>query len=747
MKKISNIVLLNFNKDKFCLFTITKIFLVIFIVMPIELGSAPHIIIKKEKEIYPIGLNLDILEDINGKLTIDNVSSDKFSNKFIPSQNEKPGFGFTDSIYWIRFTINAEKNIHKKWYLELAYPLMDKIELYTPNKDKGFINEKAGYAYPFNNRKVKNRNFVFNLKIKNKLVNTYYMRFENKDRMEMPLTLWTKKAFLDNNHTEQYILGIYYGIIFVMILYNFMLFISIRDKSFLFYVLYISFFCLFQLTQNGFAYEYYWPHSLSSYNHYIPGSVLLLLFFSILFSQSYLNTIINTPKTHKFLNILRVFSILFLILSIIISYSLSILIGSFLALTTITTIIITSIICLRKKYRPATFFVIAVSAIMLGAIVFTLKIIAVLPNNFFTSNAIQIGSVIEVVLLSLGLGDKINILKNENEFAQQAAIANLKETSIKNRKIEELNKELKKNIDNLKEANIKISISEKKYKLLVEGSNEIFFSLDDNFNFLTVNKSIKTHLKINPKKLISKNFLDIVSNDENKLLGFKFVQDKLKEFKENYNPIRFKAEFETPKIEEPKEMQISLEYINFEGKNEIIGKASNLIEDSLLKYFVNEKQAYSLKNYLFGATEISQRMTRNLSLFLNPNDVNNIRLAIFEIIINAIEHGNLGITFEEKTEAMLNGNYFDFLAKRLNDPENNKKRILVEFSINKEKAVYRISDQGIGFDHKKLFKEEIDSSNKKMLAHGRGISLTRQIFDKVKYNSKGNKVLLLKLLS
>ncbi|HPX92307.1 MAG TPA: ATP-binding protein, partial [Spirochaetota bacterium] len=166
-------------------------------------------------------------------------------------------------------------------------------------------------------------------------------------------------------------------------------------------------------------------------------------------------------------------------------------------------------------------------------------------------------------------------------------------------------------------------------------------------------------------------------------------------------------------------------------------------DSKFLDAFISEKCEYMIRNLLFEADSISHRITDNLQKYMDKSEVNLIRIGLREIIINSIEHGNLNITFEEKSEAIMNDRYFSFLNQRQNHPEYKDRRVRIEYLISPTKAVYKITDQGKGFNHKKYMNNELLKDN---LAHGRGIAMVRNIFDEVRYNFRGNQVLLVKYL-
>jgi anti-sigma regulatory factor (Ser/Thr protein kinase)/PAS domain-containing protein len=374
------------------------------------------------------------------------------------------------------------------------------------------------------------------------------------------------------------------------------------------------------------------------------------------------------------------------------------------------TIITSAIVCMRRGFRPARFFLIAWLFFLCGLVLIALNKLHVLPVMFITEYANQIGSALEVTLLSLALADRINIINQEKNEAQLAAIQ-----------------------------------AQEKYKLLVEGTNDIIFSLDENWEFITVNNAIMNQLKIDPISGASMNFLDLIY-DENPAAAVskKLVLEKLNTFRSNHEPLTFRVAFKSSIVAEPKELQVKLEYINIEGKNEILGKATSGQEDVIINYFNSEKQKFIIGNFLTAADDVAEHVTRNLIKFMTQKNVKLARIAVREMIINAIEHGNLDISYDEKSEAIMNDTYFELIANRRDDPRFRERRVFIEYSIDSGSVTYTIADEGNGFDHSDVIRNDSSRANREMHAHGRGISMAKNIFDSVTYNIKGNQVTLLK---
>ncbi len=391
-------------------------YLLLLFLFPSDLLAANAVMLESGRGEYPLAAYLDILEDREGKLTIEDAASPELSAKFIPNKKKSISFGFTDSAYWVRFTISPPVlDIKKEWLLEIALPTIDYVEIYIPEPSGEFEVKRTGRAAPFSERAIGHRNFVFSLPPPSGVEQTYYLRFKSEDGIFLPMTLLSKDHFYKKAYKEYIFLGVYYGAIFIMILYNLFVFISLRDRNYLFYILYVAGHGLFQLVLNGVAYEYLWP-GLTWWNKHAEiffGS--FAMFWAGVFARGFLSTRLYTPK----LDIALLFGIglsaILSALSLIIAYSVTAKIINLLVLYQVIVTISAAVLCWKKRYKPARYFTIAWSSFLLGILLIVSANFNILPFNFVTLYGMQIGSVFDVTLLSLALADRINIMKEERE--------------------------------------------------------------------------------------------------------------------------------------------------------------------------------------------------------------------------------------------------------------------------------------------------------------------------------------------
>lgn len=313
------------------------------------------------------------------------------------------------------------------------------------------------------------------------------------------------------------------------------------------------------------------------------------------------------------------------------------------------------------------------------------------------------------------------------------------------RKIDGLNSDLRERTRDLRETRVQYDFSKEKYRLLVEGSKDVIFSLDENLKFITANRTLLEILGTNEESIKTQSLFDILHDTDERSVTAQFVEEKIENFLKDNKPITLKLDFKTPLGIEPVSMQVHLEIIRIDERNEIFGRGTSIAEDVLNKFLQSERQNYRIGNLLLVADDLSYRITRNLQKYIDKRERNLIRIAVREIIINAIEHGNLAITFEEKSREMTGDNYFQYLNERQKDPRFRDRGVTIDYHVDRDRVIYKITDEGKGFDYRKFLNGEVEL-NESMLAHGRGITLAKNIFDDIRFNESGNEVSLIKML-
>lgn len=391
------------------LFQLTFVFLLFFTGL---LHATPTVEILPDDDKTNLGPYIEWLEDKSGELTFEQVRTlpDKVFNS---SDNYTFNQGYTSSSYWLKVQVKFSAELtNRHWLLEIPFPLLDYIALYKPDATNNYTVIHSGDRSPFSQRDFNTTDFVFNLQPQQQN-NTYYLHVKTQDSLQVPLFLWSDTAFPKSNALSTGLQGIYFGIMIVMVLYNLFIYLSVRDRSYLYYISYISVFTLFQASLQGYSFEYFWPNNTWWANTNIPFLGVLALFFAALFARNFLHTKELMPKLDK--SLIFIASALFITLPIIIfgSYNAGIYSAIFSTFIFFNLVLLTGFIAAYDGNRTAKIFVIAWSIFLISGVISMLGMLDIVPLEFGSQIAIQIGSALEVILLSMALADRINLIEQE----------------------------------------------------------------------------------------------------------------------------------------------------------------------------------------------------------------------------------------------------------------------------------------------------------------------------------------------
>ena len=331
-----------------------------------------------------IGTYLEIAEDSNNDFEFPNFPSDV---KFVRSDAETPNLGLSKSTYWIKFTVRNLSD-EPKIFLELAYPMLHSCELFSLDSGK-IENRSILETYSFSEREVNHQSIVFKLLINKDSAKTFYLKIKGGRQVVLPLILRTENGFFQSALLSEIITGIFIGIILVMILYNLFIYFSTRDKSYLYYVLYIMFIGLAQTTLNGYTFKYLWPQAHFFNNTAVVWFSALAGICAIFFIKEFLHISERAPIWGKLLYVIIGIYLIAVIFAItgkgMLSYR-------FVDLGGLTGAVLTFVIALKLSllgYRPAKFFLLAWSIFLLGLILFVMRNLNLLQYNVFTNYKIS----------------------------------------------------------------------------------------------------------------------------------------------------------------------------------------------------------------------------------------------------------------------------------------------------------------------------------------------------------------------
>ncbi len=460
---MKNIILQVFIGICFNLITILCIF------MPAH--AQKTLLLSDQQNSYSLGMYLEFLEDPEGNLSINDVTSTEYDARFVACNEKVPNFGFTKSVYWVRFrVVNGTKTNICQWRLSLGFANIHYIDLYKPAPNsQSFDVIQTGMMRPLETKDVPFHRFVFKLSLPLQTEQIIFLRFKNSASMTLPMTLLSTETFNQESMKELFFLGLFSGILIIMIVYNLFLFISLRDKSYLYYTLSVFTFLVFVLSQRGLAYQYLWPN-LIWWNHLaVPLFNALLLICILIFTDTFLLLKASFYKLHQIINALLVISVMLTILVPFTNYGIIIQPIVLLSLFIPFIILIAGFRSWRQGYQPARYFLFGIVILIITGIITALTRLGLFPSNFFTEYGPLFGIIFLVGLLSLALVDRINLLKTG---------------------VEKINKELVE--------------SEKKYRYIFENIQDVYYEINLDGTIIEISPSVEYFSLYKRDELIGK---------------------------------------------------------------------------------------------------------------------------------------------------------------------------------------------------------------------------------------------------
>jgi len=347
------------------------------------------------------------------------------AGRFKPVDRWPPTFGFAEGVHWFALDLRNVDHPDESWLYVVEYALLDHLDLhlrYSDGRDQRFL---SGDREPYAARSVDHRHFNFALKLPIGQHVRSLLRVQTESSVQVPIAIYSDHAFLETHQRSQLGLGLYYGVLIGLLLYNLLIFLSVRDRSYPYYIGYVALFGLALACLNGISYQVLWP----TWPRWDDAVLLLAIGGSltcmVLFTNSFLELPKRQPKLARVLRIAAWALGVITLASPFISYRHAILLETASVFLLAILMIGAGFSAWRHGYRPAYYFLLAWSFMVAGIVVYACVSFGMLPKNFFTEYGIQFGSGIEMVLLSLGLAYRFKLLREQNLQLQLEATERL----------------------------------------------------------------------------------------------------------------------------------------------------------------------------------------------------------------------------------------------------------------------------------------------------------------------------------
>ncbi|WP_260997354.1 GGDEF domain-containing protein [Thalassolituus hydrocarboniclasticus] len=385
------------------------------------------------------------LVDSGAQASLDEIR--RRSADFIAVDNRRQlNFGYTHDAYWLRLEIQSQLLQPKLWILEFEYAYLDDVSLYVVRPDN--IKEMhAGRYVPVSQWPVPARNAAFPLMLNPGEDIVLYMRVVTQAGMALNTRLLSADQYaLDNNQTV-IIMALYFGMLIALGSYNFLLFLALRQKTFLLYSAFVFTFGFAASGMNGIGPLMLWPDmALTGFaDRIVPAGFSVATALAMMFARSFLQMQTLAPRWHRFLSMAIPLWWFGAALTLFSNVQHALQIMSVMGIMTTVTLLATGIAALRCKVPAAGIFVIAWTLLLIGTALLSVRNAGLIPSNFFTVYGMQLGSAAEMLLLSFALAARFNDLKRQKEKAQQALLDTLmQQEKILEQRVSERTSELEK---------------------------------------------------------------------------------------------------------------------------------------------------------------------------------------------------------------------------------------------------------------------------------------------------------------
>lgn len=387
---------------------------------PLALAQPTPLLLNDAAQAFSPLPHLDVLDDTTGTLTFEQVRT-SHADRFRRAPEGISPRGIPHAIHWARFTVRRETADAVKWWLTIR---ADSVTVFLPQADGPPVVVRTGFLVPVDARSVQ-RGFPVAAELRLPLdrAQPVYLRIQHEhDTYRTGNTptvprLEAASTARDALTRRDYFQGAFFGVMLALGLYNLFLYVTIRSRPYLYYVLVTLLWALYWMTGLGYHIDFGWPADVAGAYEVNFFVMLGVPIFHVLFTQHFLNTRQSVPRLHYVLTAILAGCLVAGLLAAAGAWISAERLAASLALVFAPTVITAGVLVYRSGYTPARYYLLACAVLSLGVVLYTLRWFGVLPETALTLYSLQIGVVLEAILFSLALADRIRLLERERNQA------------------------------------------------------------------------------------------------------------------------------------------------------------------------------------------------------------------------------------------------------------------------------------------------------------------------------------------
>ena len=354
-------------------------------------------------------------------LSLDQVQSGRWAGQWRPLLNT--AVPATAQDLWLRCAFRSGTGTATRWLLLAQTDYLDGLDVYLQHPDGRVEHHLLNSTLPYaQTHALPLRPFNLRLSLPPGQTLTLYARVPTAYRATFAVA--EQASILQWSRAGDWLMGPYFGVMLALLVYNLLLFFSVRDRSYLYYALYVTAFTAAQLDMTGY-WRLLWPSALSGFGIDLRQNFVLActIFFGTLTARAFLETPRMLPRFDRLLRLTLVLAWLPLLSFLTPSPQAAPWWQAGTALWTSAVLLTAGTLALRAGYRPARYYMVGWTLLLVAVVNYYLSEVGLLPRfGFWTTHGVHVASALEMVLLSLGLADRINLAKKDKQQAQDEAL-------------------------------------------------------------------------------------------------------------------------------------------------------------------------------------------------------------------------------------------------------------------------------------------------------------------------------------
>ena len=390
---------------------------------------------------FEIGHQLRFFEDTSSTMDYESVKA-LSENSFTPLEKKIDAQYFTNSSFWYKFEVQNKEQTPLDRIIYFGVPWLDSVNIFVQDQDRQLSTYKGGDTYPFDNREINNHLINFNHHFEPG-VSTVYVKVKTRDPFVVSISIVDTFTFLTKTGEEAIVTSFIYGVIIAMLLYNFVLFLNIKVKAYFFYVLYLSAFIVAHASYNCHTFKWFLFDYPDIQNWMESTTIFIFAITGLLFAQSFLNLKEYFPRLYQLNKTFIRSYVLIMLVTALFGYHVHIIFS--IGLTVIFSVYLFALAfyTLIRGNRYSRFFLLGTTAGLLGTSTTALTVMAFIPYSDFGFHALDYGMVLDSILLSIALADRLKIIQEDKQNAEYEAIQAKKETKAKEEFLSNMSHEIR----------------------------------------------------------------------------------------------------------------------------------------------------------------------------------------------------------------------------------------------------------------------------------------------------------------